>query len=217
MKTKDMLAEVIRRAVLKPREKEDFIDLWDCIHRFNRVSDRQKAWIEKVYYGQKLDQVTVPTARRRVIVPTWQEERRNRRPRAVDQSIGKSDAKSGATVRLMAPTEATGERQPVRMVTVKSTDIQRLQARPAGRAPVNPRPASKSGTYKAVVPEKAHQIGFINYDGAARELLITNMQTLRDLCPKIQPGSEQYRKIDAFFRAGGKVLKVKPSEASKVA
>lgn len=216
MKIKDMLAEVIRRAVLKPREKEDFVDLWDCIHRFNKVSDRQKAWIEKVYFGQKLDQ-PVSTVRRRVIVPTWQPERRKRHVdlRPVEDGV---DTLTEAAVRLVPPpTNATSDRQPARMVTVRSTDIKRMQGRTSGRAPVNPRPASKSGTYKAVVPEKAHQIGFINYDGAPRELLITNMQTLRDLCPKIQPGSVQYRKIDAFFRAGGKVLKVKPSEDSKVA
>lgn len=114
---------------------------------------------------------------------------------------------------MLAPVESTAEREPPRMVAVKSTDIKRMQGRTPGRAPVNPRPASRSGTYEAVMPTKAHQIGFINYEGAPRELLLTDMQGVRDFCPKIQPGSEQYRKIDAFFRAGGKVLKVKPTES----
>ncbi len=217
MKTKDMLEQVIRRAVLKPQEKEDFMDLWDRIHRYNNVSDRQKAWVEGVYFGQKLDQAgaatgAAPTVRRRVIVPTWQQERRSRQDRR-DQRTRGTEPKVGATVRLLAPVEPMVDREPPRMVAVRSTDIKRLQGRPNGRAPVNPRPASRSGTYEAVVPTKAHQIGFINYEGAPRELLLTDMQGVHDFCPKIQPGSEQYRKIDAFFRGGGKVLKVKPTES----
>lgn len=211
MKTKDMLEQVIRRAVLKPQEKEDFMDLWDRIHLYNHVSDRQKAWVEGVYFGQKLDQDTSPTVRRRVIIPTWQQERRNRKERR-EQRAHLAEPKSGLSVRVLAPVESTVEREPPRLVAVKSTDIKRLQGRPTGRAPVSPRPAARSGTYEAVVPTKAHQIGFIHYEGAPRELLLTDMQGVRDFCPRIQPGSEQYRKIDAFFRAGGKVLKVKPTE-----
>jgi hypothetical protein len=221
MTTKEMLAEVIRRAVLKPREKEDLVDLWDRIHRYGRVSDRQKAWVEKVFFEHKLDRTPAPTGvRRRVVVPTWQKERRPRHVEAssVERELLPDGGRTEQTVRLVPPVGAqSGVIQPSRIVAVKSTDIQRLQRRTNGLAPTNPRPSSKSGTFSALVPGKAYQIGYINYEGAPRELLITNMESLRDHCPRIRPGSQQYQKIEAFFRTGGKVLKVKPGEASRVA
>ena len=75
MTAKEMLAVVLRRAVLTERERESFSDMWDRIHRFNRCSDKQRAWIEKIYFGQKLDREDGPAANRRVVVPTWQKER----------------------------------------------------------------------------------------------------------------------------------------------
>lgn len=56
---KEMLSAILRRATLKPSEKEGFEDLWDKVHRYGRVTHKQGAWIEKVYYGQKLDKEPV--------------------------------------------------------------------------------------------------------------------------------------------------------------
>jgi hypothetical protein len=229
MTTKEMLAEVIRRAVLKPREKEDLVDLWDRMHRYGKVSDKQKAWVEKVFFEKKLDRETpaVGTIRRRVIIPTWQKERRARqvdraeRPMETQEAVGHVP-----TMRLVPPIAAQlagGAIQPSRIVAVKSTDIQ-AKLRAKGESPravpqpsSRPRPTSKSGTFIAVTPQKAHRIGYINYEGASQQLLITNMQLLHDHCPAIRPGTVQYQKIEKFFRDGGQVLKIKPAEASKVA
>lgn len=233
MTTKEMLAEVIRRAVLKPREKEDLVDLWDRSHRFGGMSDRQKAWVERVFYEQKLDRAaTAANVRRRVVVPTWQKERRGgyvdttSSPEAFDPP----GAEPAPSVRLVPSVTSTAREarpsgmaaeQPSRIVTVKSTDIRaRLQAKAAGvaRPAVNTqRASSKSGTFMAAPSQKAYAIGYINYEGATRELLITNMASLHEHCPRIRPGSQQYQKIEKFFRDGGRVLKIKPSTSSRVA
>lgn len=228
MTTKEMLAEVIRRAVLKPREKEDLVDLWDRMHRYGKVSDKQKAWVEKVFFEKKLDRETpaAGTIRRRVIVPTWQKERRARQVDRTERPVETQEAMVGhhPTMRLVPPItgqSAGGAIQPSRIVAVKSTDIQaklRGKAEPtrvAPQPPARPRPTSKSGTFIAVTPQKAHRIGYINYEGASQQLLITNLQLLHDHCPAIRPGTPQYQKIEKFFRDGGQVLKIKP--ASKVA
>ncbi len=128
---KEMLSALIQRGQLKPREKEAFEGMWDSVHRYGRLTPKQKAWVEKEFYGQELDRST-------------------RRP--------KSGTFVGAKVRA----------------------------------------------------KKAHRIGYINYSGTRDLLLITNIEMLKDLCPSIKPGSKQYQKIEAFFRKGGEVLKIKP-------
>lgn len=141
---KQQLAAILRRAKLKRQEQEAFEHMWDALHRYGRLSDKQKAWIEKVYFEQKLDR-DVP-----------------------------------------------------------------VQAEPAKKA-------SQSGTHrlmgvKSETAQKAARVGYINYPGIQSQALITNMDTLHQLCPRIRPGSPQYKRIKAFFDNGGVVLKVKPIE-----
>jgi len=50
-----MLSAVIQRGKLKRSEREAFEDIWDRIHRYGRATPKQKAWIERVYFDQKLD------------------------------------------------------------------------------------------------------------------------------------------------------------------
>jgi hypothetical protein len=177
MTPKEMLAEVMRRATLTDRERESFTDMWDRTHRYGRMTHRQKAWVEKVYFGQKLDQPSTvttpvtPVVRRRIVIPDWQQkEGRRSQPAKVRQPLAEK------------------------------------------------RSSSKSGTFMASPQptEKTHRIGYINYPGIDRETLVTCMDVLHTVCPRIQRGSSQYRKISRFFESGGQVLKVKPAE-SKVA
>lgn len=53
---KQMLEAILTKAELKPHEREMYEDIWDKLHRYKRVSRKQGAIIEKVYYGQKLGQ-----------------------------------------------------------------------------------------------------------------------------------------------------------------
>jgi hypothetical protein len=136
---KEMLSALIQRGQLKPREKEIFTEMWDAVHRYGSLSPKQRAWIEKEYYGKKLD-------------------RSNTSP---------------------------GESKPIPL-----------------------RPNQRLVGTKT--PERDHRVAYLNYAGASSLMLITNIQTLRTLCPDIRPGTKQYAKIEAFFRNGGEVLKVKP-------
>ena len=52
---KSKLETILKRAKLTPREKEAFEDMWDKLHRYKRVTHKQKYWIEKVYFAQHLD------------------------------------------------------------------------------------------------------------------------------------------------------------------
>jgi hypothetical protein len=140
---KEMLSALIQRGQLKPREKEAFENMWDAVHRYGGLSAKQKAWVEKEYFGQKLDRST-----------------------------------------------------------------------PQAGNPKKP----ASGTFQAVRPEKKHyRIGYINYPGTQTTLLVTNMSQLRELCPGIVTGTPWYSKIEAFFRKGGEVIKIKPMPDKKSA
>ncbi len=64
---KEMLSAVMQRAALKPGERQAFEDMWDALHRYGKLSPKQKAWIEKVYFDQKLDNANVrPQAKKTV-------------------------------------------------------------------------------------------------------------------------------------------------------
>jgi hypothetical protein len=52
-----MLSSLLRIGSLTKQEREAFESMWDQTHRSSRgeLSNRQRAWIEKVYYAQHLD------------------------------------------------------------------------------------------------------------------------------------------------------------------
>ncbi len=52
---KDLLATLIKSGTLTSKEREVFEGMWDQLHRAGKLSNKQKAWIESVYYKQKLD------------------------------------------------------------------------------------------------------------------------------------------------------------------
>lgn len=102
----------------------------------------------------------------------------------------------------------------------RKLDRSNVPAAPSPRRVVHDVPKQRpgSGTYAAVRTDmpasnskKHYRIGYINYAGTDRTLLVTNMTTLKELCPNIKPGTPQYAKIEAFFRKGGEVLRIKPA------
>jgi hypothetical protein len=128
-----MLEAVLRRAELKPHEREMYEDIWDKLHRYGRITHNQGSVIEKVYYGQKLDG---------------------------------SGPKPQATPQKRPPTK----------------DV---------RGPV----------------------AVVMYKGLEKEVCVTTMDQLAQVCPDIRPGSKQHAKIAEFFRKGGRAVTVKPAQA----
>jgi hypothetical protein len=196
MTAKEMLAVVLRRAVLTDRERESFTDMWDRIHRFNRCSDKQRAWIEKVYFGQKLDREEATGMKRRVVVPTWQKQ--------------EDGVQLPRPQRASPPVAALGIESPsgAGPVVVKTNARQIMERR-----------RLRSGTFMlptASTPQGV-RVGYINYPGVQREELVTSLLALEAICPHITPGSKQYQKIAGFFEGGGVVLKVKPLDEARVA
>lgn len=189
MKPTEMLGVILQRAELTPRERESFEDMFDRVNRYKRCSDKQRAWIEKVYYAQKLDREATPM-RRRVVIPTWQ--------------------KDDTGVRRLVGT------QPAAPALIKAEGTQVPRGEPR-QVLVRNRP--KSGTFLAtpIAAPKAHQIGYVNYPGLRKEELVTNLATFEEICPRIKPGSRQHQKIADFFARGGIVVKVKPLETAQVA
>jgi hypothetical protein len=186
MTAKEMLAAVLQRGVLTERERESFTDMWDRIHRFNRCSDKQRAWVEKVYFAQKLDREEA-SAKRRVVIPTWQKEE--------PQTL-----RAQAPVSPMQPVTARSEGS-MGAGLIKTNARQILQRR-------------QSGTFRITPPAQEQQkVGYINYPGIQREALVTSLVALEAICPRIEPGSKQYQTIAGFFAKGGLVLKIKPLEA----
>lgn len=54
---KDILSALIRIGQLTRQEREAFEGMWDQVDgRRGKLSPRQRAWAEKVYFAQKLDQ-----------------------------------------------------------------------------------------------------------------------------------------------------------------
>lgn len=51
---KTMLERVLTTATLSAKEREAFEGMWDWAHR-SGLSNKQKAWVEEVYYKQQLD------------------------------------------------------------------------------------------------------------------------------------------------------------------
>lgn len=58
--SKDMLAKILKTATLSAKEREIFEGMWDSVHRYGKLTRKQNAWIEDVYYKQKLDQANRP-------------------------------------------------------------------------------------------------------------------------------------------------------------
>lgn len=57
-RVKNMLSSLIQHGQqghLKRSELEAFEDIWDKYHRYGRLTAPQQAWVEKVYFEQKLD------------------------------------------------------------------------------------------------------------------------------------------------------------------
>lgn len=54
-RVRDMLEAILQRARITPSEREAFEDIWDKYHRYGRLTSKQQAWAERVYFGQKLD------------------------------------------------------------------------------------------------------------------------------------------------------------------
>lgn len=210
MTAKDMLAEVLRRGVLTERERESFTDMWDRIHRYNRCSDKQKAWIEKVYFAQKLGEPPAAPVRRRVIVPSWQ---RNEQ-RATDGLPMEMGQVAKPTVKSVRSQRAE---------TVSAVVATQLEPRAPSRQVLLPKkkhfPAHGGAMFSTSNSTATNsKIGFINYPGVQREELVTSVLSFEGVCPRIRQGSRQYQKVVEFFKRGGVVLKVKPlAEASRVA
>lgn len=183
MTAKQMLAVILRRAVLTQRERESFEDMYDRIHRFNRCSDRQAAWIEKVYFGQKLDREEA-ASNRRVVVPTWQKDDR------------------GVQATVPQPPQVPAVENPG--PTLVKTNARQIMER---------RRRSGTFAIPTATTAKGVQVGYINYPGIQREELVTSLVALEAVCPRITPGSKQYEKIAGFFERGGLVLKVKPLQS----
>lgn len=144
-KVKEQLSTLLKKGQLKAHEREAFEGMWDAVHRYGKLSPKQRAWIERVYYGQNLDRSNA--------------------------------SKPQGPKRTQSGTQYIG----------------------------------------AVQPPKTARIGYINHSGTRETLMVTNMTMLRELCPGIKPGSKQYQKIEAFFRNGGEVLKIKPVERKESA
>ena len=192
MKALEMLSEVLRRAQLTPRERESFEDMLDRMHRYGRCTDKQRAWIEKVYFGQKLDQPE-PFVRRRVVIPTWQKDEDTR----VQRIVAAPSPRPQAALIKAVDTTVTPVRAPSRQVLVK---------RQNGKFMATP-----------VSAPKAPPVGYINYPGIKRETPVTSLLHFSEVCPGIGPDSKQYRKVADFFAQGGIVLKVKPAATAQVA
>jgi len=53
---KEMLSALIRHGKITAQEREAFESMWDQIHRTRgKLSHKQNAWVEKVFYKQGLD------------------------------------------------------------------------------------------------------------------------------------------------------------------
>jgi hypothetical protein len=52
---KEKLRRLLTRGNLTAKERAAFEDMWDAVHRYGKLSSKQKAWIERVYFGQGLD------------------------------------------------------------------------------------------------------------------------------------------------------------------
>lgn len=53
---REMLEGLLRHGKLTAQEREAFESMWDQIHRTGgKLSNKQRAWVEKVFYKQQLD------------------------------------------------------------------------------------------------------------------------------------------------------------------
>lgn len=52
---KDMLSALLRFGKITAQEREAFESMWDQAHRTKKLSHKQNAWVEKVFYKQGLD------------------------------------------------------------------------------------------------------------------------------------------------------------------
>jgi len=52
---KDKLSACLTRGKLNRSQREAFESMWDQIHR-TKLTFKQKAWVESVYHGQRLDE-----------------------------------------------------------------------------------------------------------------------------------------------------------------
>src|SRR5262245_14859946 len=151
MTAKDKLAAVLQRAVLTASEREGLESVWDQMGRSGKASHKQKAWIERVYYGQKLDRPSspatgTPPVRRRVVIPTWLKDQPQQRRAA---NVMQAPVPAAAVAPPVAAVEATGPG----LVKTNASLIRRKSGQ--FRAVVQPSPVTATA--------KSSTVGYINY------------------------------------------------------
>lgn len=60
-----MLKALLTQGQLTAQEREAFESMWDQTHRTRKLSHKQMAWIEKVYFKQELDKPKARAAKTR--------------------------------------------------------------------------------------------------------------------------------------------------------
>jgi hypothetical protein len=71
----------------------------------------------------------------------------------------------------------------------------------------------KLGEDKKPAVQKKGPVATVSYKGVDKEVCVTTLEQLSQVCPGIKPGSKQHAKIAEFFRKGGQALKVVPVES----
>lgn len=68
--TKQMLEAILRyghTGKIPKQELSAMEDMWDAVHRYGGLSNKQRAWVETVYFKHKLDKPeTLPSAQKTV-------------------------------------------------------------------------------------------------------------------------------------------------------
>lgn len=58
----------------------------------------------------------------------------------------------------------------------------------------------------------SQRVAKLRYPGLKKEALVTTIEQFQKVCPGILQSSDQFKKIARFFRSGGEVLHLTPSE-----
>jgi hypothetical protein len=59
MSVKQKLDAILRQTDLTPKERELYTSIWDAFHRYKRITHKQSAVIDKIFFGKNLDKATV--------------------------------------------------------------------------------------------------------------------------------------------------------------
>ncbi len=60
-------------------------------------------------------------------------------------------------------------------------------------------------------PKRSPKLGFITDPTATKIVRMRSLDSVKILCPNIKPDSAQFRAIAEFFKSGGEVFEVRPS------